>query len=200
MFLINLPIFDFLEPLGEALANFLKGFNIICSNIFRFGNVILFIVFLIMGINLLVNAKDKEYQEKIFARNLELAKRKGRIGTGVCIVLSVAFLSKGLLVFLLWCFKSFSLPLVFLIPYLTDFYYQGDTLDALNAFELVNSSIFLLMSMISLISLIAIAFGIYLILFNKRILRSKLKPYKVLGAGLLLAIIFGFPLSLRLMI
>ena len=200
MFLIDLPVFDFLEPIGEALVNLLKGFNQICSNFFRFGNVILFIVFLIMGINLLINAKDKEYHEKIFARNLEHAKRKGRIGTGICIILSIAFLSKGLLVLLLWCFKSFSLPLIFLIPNFTKVYHQGDTLNAISSFELVSSSVFLLMCMISLISLIAVAFGIYLILFNKRILRSKFKPYKILGAGLLLGILFGYPMSLRLMV
>ena len=113
MYSNELPIFDFLEPLWDGLAKLLKVFNNICSIIFRFGNVVLFIEYLIMRINLLVNVKDKEYHEKIFARNFDQAKRKGRIGTGICIILSIAFLSKGLLVFLLWCFKSFTLPLIF---------------------------------------------------------------------------------------
>ena len=173
-----------LENLQEFLINFLKGFNGFCYNIFRFGNVILFFIFLIMGINLLVNAKRIENQEKIYARNIEYIKKKGRIGTVIYILLSVGFISKILPVFLLWCFEPLFIPLFFCFPNLKEYYETATPLSAVNSFELGYSSMYYLFSLFSLISIIVIVYGLYLTFFNKKILRTKVKSHKLLAAGI----------------
>jgi len=48
----------FLEGLGEFLLRLAEGFNMVCYYIFQNGNIIFFIIFLSMGINLLINAKE----------------------------------------------------------------------------------------------------------------------------------------------
>ncbi len=130
MFLYESSFPNILGPLIEFFSDLLEGFNVFCYYFFQYGNVVFFLIFLIMGINLLVNAKDKEYHEKIYARNLEFIKRRGRIGTVICLILSIAFLSKGFPVFLLWCFESFSVPLICLIPEVAEYYESGTTLNA----------------------------------------------------------------------
>lgn len=200
MVLYQSPFPDLLGPMLEFLSNILRGFNVFCYYFFQYGNVVFFFIFLIMGITLLANAKDKEYHEKIYARNLEFIKRRGRIGTAICLILSIAFLSKGFPVFLLWCFESFSHPLICLFPGVKEYYDSGTTLNAVYSFDLGYTSIYFLFSLISMISIITVAFGIYLALFNKRVLRSKFKPYKILVAGIIQGIMFGFPTCLRLIV
>ncbi|MFX1499929.1 MAG: hypothetical protein ACFFDH_03075 [Promethearchaeota archaeon] len=148
----------------------------------------------------MVNAKEKEYHEKIYARNLEFIKRRGRIGTAICFLLSIAFLSKGFPAFLLWCLQSVPYPLICLFPGVKPYYDNGTTLNAVMSFDLGYTSIYFLFSLVSLISIFAVALGLYLTLFNKRVLRSKFKPQKILAAGIIQGILFGFPTCLRLIV
>jgi len=72
------------NPIGNTFNYFieiLKTFNKICYDIFQFGNVIMFLIFLFMSLNLLLSAREREYKEKINARNLIFLKKRGRIGT-----------------------------------------------------------------------------------------------------------------------
>ena len=97
---------DFFQGIFYFIDELIKGFNIFSSFLFQNGNYVLFIIFLTMGIVLLFNAKEVEEHQKLYARNLEYIKKKGRAGTLICILLAIGFLSKGLLVFLDWCFSS----------------------------------------------------------------------------------------------
>lgn len=84
--------FESFNPLTRLFAiieNLLRNFNEICYSIFRFGNFIMFLMFLFLGVNLLVSAKDKEYMEKLHARNMEYLKKKGRVGTIILLFLSI---------------------------------------------------------------------------------------------------------------
>ena len=68
----------------DSLTDSLKTFNKICYNVFQFGNVIMFLIFLFMALNLFLSARETEYKEKINARNLEYLKKRGRIGGNRC--------------------------------------------------------------------------------------------------------------------
>jgi hypothetical protein len=194
------PFSGFLESLGDFLLTLANGFNTVCSFIFQYGNIVFFIIFLLMGINLLFNAKNKEYHEKIYAKNLEYIKKRGRIGTVICILLSIGFLSKGFFVFLEWCFGSLPTPVFFYIGELKRYYHDATSVQVITSFSPLESSLYFLFSLFSLISIITVAFGIYLLFFNKRILRTKFKSHKILLAGVVLAIVYGIPTSVRLMI
>ena len=90
---LNDPTFD---PLGNTLNYFIeivKTFNKICYDIFQFGHIIMFLVFLFMSLNLLLSAREREYKEKINARNLMFLKKRGRIGTVICFFLGIGYLS-----------------------------------------------------------------------------------------------------------
>lgn len=201
MFEIDLgPFSGFLEGLGELLLTLAEGFNMVCYYIFKNGNIVFFIIFLSMGVNLLINAKEKEDHQKIYARNLEYVKKRGRTGTVVCILLSIAFPSKGLFIFLDWCFGFFPTPVFFWLGGLEEFYIRATSWEAINSFNTLESVLYFLFSLVSLISILTIAFGIYLVFFNRRIPRTKFKSYKILFAGIALIIIYGVPTSIRLMI
>jgi len=63
------PLADLMEGLGIFLLKLLKGFQEICYYIFTYGNFVFFFVFLLMGVYLLINAREKEEYERIYARN-----------------------------------------------------------------------------------------------------------------------------------
>ena len=191
---------EFFINLGNFLLTLLNGFKTVCFYIFEYGNVVFFFFFLFMGIYLLFNARDKEEHDKIYARNLEYIKKRGRTGVFVCIVFSIAFLSKGLIIFLDWCFTFLPTPVFFSFEYTKKFYIDAVSLEAINNFNPLDSFLYFLFSLISLMSILIVAFGIYLVFFNKKILRTKFKSYKVLGGGLLLIVIYGIPTCTRLMI
>ena len=61
------------NPIGNTFKYFieiLESFNKICYDVFQFGNVIMFLIFMFMSLNLLLSAREREYKEKINARNL----------------------------------------------------------------------------------------------------------------------------------
>ena len=183
-----------------TLIQVLEIFGEVCVNVFLFGNWILFLIFLAMGLNLLITAKEKENQERIRGRNLEYVKKRGRAGAVVFILFGVGFLFKGIPIFLLICFHSSSPPPIYHWLGCVYLYYKVSTLEDLQSLDLFESSLFLFIGLLSFISIILISFGIYLIVFNKRILRTKYKSYSFFVLGVIMGIVCGFTPGLLLTI
>ncbi len=192
--------YDFLDSALSSIVSILEIFNEIAVNVFRLGNWILFLIFLAMGLNLLITAKEKENQEKIRGRNLEYVKKRGRAGSVVFILFGVGFLFKGIPIFLLICFHSSSPPPIYHWLGSVYLYYKVSTLEDLQNFDIFESSLFLFIGLLSFISIILISFGVYLILFNKRILRTKYKSYSLFILGVIMGIVCGFTSGLLLTI
>ena len=190
---LEIPDFSqFLEPLNQ----FFHGFNYFFFVLFKNGNYLFFILFFLLGAILFLNAREIEYDEKIHG-NVELVKRRGRIGTVLLILLSFGFLSKDLFAFLFSAFNFIPEP-KFLVKFMSeiDLY----SLENIHTLDLVQRTFFFFICSISLISILLIIIGIYLLLFNKFILRSKLKTFAFLGVGIFFWFLVGFDISLRLMI
>ncbi len=69
--------FDFSE-IFEPLIPFLNGFNNFFYMLFKNANYLFFFLFLIMSVLLLINAREREYDEKVHGKE-ELVKKRGRI-------------------------------------------------------------------------------------------------------------------------
>jgi hypothetical protein len=191
---------EFFQNLGSFFLILLNGFKTVCYFIFEYGNIVLFFFFLFLGVNLLINAREKEEHDRIYARNLEYIKKRGRTGTFICILFSIAFLSKGLLVFLDWIFTLLPTPVFFSFEYTRVFYVNAVSWEAVSNFNPSECFFYFIFSLLSLGSIMIVVYGVYLAFFNKRILRTKFKSYKVLFGGLVLMIIYGVPTCTRLMI
>ena len=190
---LEIPDFSqFLEPLNQ----FFHGFNYFFFVLFKNGNYLFFILFFLLGAILFINAREIEYDEKVHGK-VELVKRRGRIGSALLILLSFGFLSKDLFTFLFSAFNFLPEP-KFLVKIMPDF--DLYSLENMHTLDLGHRTFFFFISAISLTSLLLIIIGIYLMLFNKFILRSKLKTFTILGAGIIFWFFVGFNMSLRLMI
>jgi hypothetical protein len=185
---------------GSALANFLEGFCSLSFNIFIFGNYILFLIFLIMAFKLLSAAKYKEYHEKVFGRNLEYVKKHGRVGTSVCIFISIGFLFKILTILFFYMSETLPAPFIFNWLGLNHVYYNSTSLNTLNTLNLLEKSLVFLTGLVSLISVLLICIGLYLMFFNKRILRTRYKSGSVFFSGIVLGVIFGFGPCFRMLL
>ena len=62
---------DILGSILESMTGFFRAFNFFCYNLFQFGNLILFLFYLGLGVFLLVNAKNIELKHRIYGKNLE---------------------------------------------------------------------------------------------------------------------------------
>ena len=82
--LVFMGSFNPINQIMGSLIDTLKTFNKVCYNVFQFGNVIMFLIFLFMALNLFLSAREIEYKEKISARNLEYLKKRDRIGGNRC--------------------------------------------------------------------------------------------------------------------
>lgn len=111
-------MFNFISEfdLNNPINQFLEWLNSFFDFLFRSGNYILFLIFVIMGVVLLINAREKEYDEKIHGKT-EYVKRRGRIGTALCIVIAFGFLSGELTNFLYFIFSLIPEP-QFLVNYI----------------------------------------------------------------------------------
>ncbi len=185
-----------LSQIFEPFDQFFNGFNYFFYVLFKNGNYLFFFLFFLMGAILLINAREIEYDEKIRG-NVELVKRRGRIGTVLLILLSFGFLSKDLFAFLFSIFNFIPEP-----KFLVKFMYELDliSLENVHTLDLGQRTFFFFIGSISLTSIILIIIGIYLMLFNKFILRSKLKTFALLGVGFFFWLLVGFKMSLRLMV
>ncbi len=193
-FLLELDFGSMFKPINQ----FLDGLNYFWYIFFRYGNYVLFLCFSIMGIILLWHAREKEYSEKIHG-NIELVKKRGRVGSAIFIFIGFGFLFKIFTVLLYDIFTHFPEPQIVV-------QYMGDAFDSINSLEnvytltLYEKSIFFLISFISFLSIMLIAIGLYLMFFNKFIIRSKSKFIVFIGIGFFFWILFGFRTSLRLLV
>ncbi len=190
--------FSVFQSVNDAIVGILVPFNEICINIFRFGNWILFLIFIFLGVNLLMSAHEKETEERIHGKNLEYIQKRGRIGSFILILIAIGFLFKGLTILTIISFSSFSAPPVFRWLKCQYLYNNISTLEDLKKYDVFEVSLFLFISLVSFISIILISFGIYLLLFNKRILRTHYKACSFIVIGVILACIFGITPGLLL--
>ena len=180
------------------LNNFLDGLCYFWYIFFQYGNYILFAVFIIMGIILYKSAKEKEYDEKVHGKE-EFVKKRGRAGSAVCIFLAFGFVSGHLTSFLLDVFRSFPEPEL-LLRYVGDTLVSINSLEELHLLNLYERTIYLANSFLSFVSFLLISISIYLILFNKFIIRSKLKYITFLCFGFFIWLSSGFEASFRLLV
>ncbi|MFX1478220.1 MAG: hypothetical protein ACFFCI_08810 [Promethearchaeota archaeon] len=183
---------QFLDPLYDIF----NGFNYFMYVLLKNANYLFFFIFLILGVVLILNAREIEYDEKIHGK-IELVKTRGRIGSAIYSTLAFGFISKE--------FTNFLFTLFFYLPepaLLEKFLYEVDSISlaSVHTLSLGQRTVFFFISLLSLTSLILIIIGVYLMLFNKFILRSKLKTLTFLGLGLILWILVGFRIALRLII
>jgi hypothetical protein len=150
-----------------------------------------------MSAVLFINAREKEYDEKIHAHQIDMVKKRGRIGMALYFIIAFAFLSKDLMAFLYQMFKYLPEPAI-LVNYMPNT--ETISLNNLHTLDMGVRTLFLFSSLLSLTSLLMIILGIYLMLFNKFIIRSKLKFMAFIGGGIIFWILVGFKTSLRLMI
>jgi len=194
---------DVVESILESLTVFFRGFNFVCYNIFQYGNLILFLFYLALGGYLLVRAKNVEHKHKIYGKNLEFIKKRGRISAAILMSVAILFLFKALPLLFLWFSQSFTLPL-FVIwfggPEVQDALNSIITINDLLSYDVITITIVFFIALMSLILVILISFGIYLAVYNKNILRTKYKPISLILSGIVLSIVFGFTTYLRLMI
>ena len=183
------------NPIGNTLNYFieifLKAFNKICYDIFQYGNIFMFLIFLFMSLNLLLSAREKEYQEKINARNLEFLKKRGRIGTVICFFLGIGYLVKVIPILILLCLKPFPAPLIFNWLNISDYYDNETTLKDIYSYNVYETGLLFFICILSFCSTIMLTVALYLIFFNQRILYSKLKAAKLLVTGIALGFVFG---------
>ena len=184
-------LFSFVEQIIIALTDFLY-------TIFFYGNYILFVIFVVMGIVLYKSAREIEYRENIHGK-MEAQKKRGRAGSVLCIFIAFGFLSKVFTVFLYDLFILFPEPEI-VIRWVGDKLVSINTLNMTNTLSIYDRLLFFLVSFSSLTAILSIAFGVYLMFFNKFILRSRLKFLEFLVLGLLFGLVFGFKASLKLLI
>ena len=189
---MNIDWSDFFEPILQLL----DGFNYFVYTILKNGNYLLFVTFLIMSGVLILNAREKEYDEKVHGKE-EMVKSRGRIGMAIYFLLGFAFLSRELIGYLYKLFELLPEPAI-LVQYMHEI--TSISLNNVHTLDIGGRTLFFLISFLSLVSILLVLVGIYLLFFNKFIIQSKLKFMVFLAAGFLFWILFGFKTSLRLMI
>ena len=182
----------------DPISQFFDGFNYFFYIFFQFGNYILFFIFLIMGIILFMSAREREYSERIMGK-IEMIKKRGRTGTVVCLLVSIGFLSKGFTI-LLYHFFTFIPEPEFVVKFLGNEFDSIKSIEDIHSIDLYGKSFFFFISFLSFLSLILLSIGIYLIFFNKFIIRSKLKFLTFIGFGLFFGFLVGFRTSLKLLV
>ena len=186
-----IDFFAFLEEFLIIVSDFFYAF-------FSFGNYILFVIFLLMGVMLYRNAREIEHGEKV-PRKIDSLKKRARAGAISCFFVAFGFLSKIFTVFLYDIFLLLPEPeLVIRVV--------GGNLEAINSLDIINTlsihdkGLFYFISFLSFLSMVLIALTIYLMCFNKFVLRFNVKISSFLAIGLILWFFFGFKASLKLLI
>ena len=142
-----------------------------------------------MGIVLYRNAREIEYGEKIHGK-IEAQKKRGRAGTALCIFIAFGFLSKIFTIFLYDIFNMFPEPEI-MIRWVGNKLVSVNSLDLTNTLPTLERLVFFVVSLFSFTSILSIAFGIYLMFFNKFILRTRMKFLSFLFVGLVYWVLFG---------
>ena len=117
----------------------------------------------------------------------------------LCIFIAFGFLSKIITIFLFDFLTLFPEPEL-IIRWDRGRFFTIDSLENTHTLPTFDRVYYFFVSLLSLTSILSIAFGVYLMLFNKFILRSRLKFFEFLIVGLVFWVIFGFKASLRLLI
>ena len=194
---------DVVESILESLTVFFRGFNFVCYNIFQFGNLILFLFYLALGGYLLVRAKNIEHKHKIYGKNLEFIKKRGRISAAILISVAILFLFKAIPFLILWFSQSLSPPL-FVIWFggleVKVAFTSIITIKDLLSYDDLTISFIFFSGLMSFISVILISLGFVLVIYNKSILRTKYKPINLIFLGIIMTIVFGFTTYIRLII
>jgi len=179
----------------EMLTDLLSGLNYFYYQILSNGNIILFLFYLCLGIYLITSAKKAEEKSRIYGRNLDFIKKRGRIAALILTLISILFLLNGIPWILWLLFNSAPPPPIFeWIPDLSfknaynSIYFLSDLL----VYEEGVIAFLLICGILLFISIISLSFGIFLGIYNSRLLRTKQKPISYISFGLLLGIIFGF--------
>ncbi len=194
---------DIVESILEGMTGFFRGFNFVCYNIFQYGNLILFLFYFVLGGYLLVRAKNVEDKHKIYGRNLDFVRKRGRISAIILMLVAILFLFKVIPYLLLWFGQSFTLP-PFMI-WLGGFEVENalnsiNTLNDLLPYDDITISFIFFIGLMSFISVILISLGFFLVVYNKNILRTKYKPISLIFLGIILSIVFGFTTYIRLLL
>ena len=151
-----------------------------------------------MGIVLYRNAREIEYGEKIRGK-IEAQKKRGRAGSVLCIFIAFGFLSKIFTVFLYDLFNTFPEPEL-MIRWVGNKLVTVNSLDLTSTLPTLERLAFFVVSLFSFTSILSIAFGVYLMFFNKFILRTRMKFLSFLFVGLVYWVLFGFKASLKLLV
>ena len=180
-----------MEEFIIAMSNFFYAF-------FSFGNYILFGIFVFMGIILYRNAREIEFGEKV-PRKIDSLKKRARAGAISCFFVAFGFLSKIFTVFLYDILLVLPEPEL-LIRVIGGPFESINSLSMTTTLPITDKGLFFVFCFISFMSIILFAISVYLILFNKFILRYKVKISTFLGIGLFFWLFFGFKASLKLLI
>ena len=145
---------------------------------------------------LFFNSREIEYDEKLHGKE-EMVKKRGRIGMTIYFILAFASLSKQLIVALYKMFTFIPEPAI-LVQYMNNI--TSISLSNVLTLDIGPRTLFFFISFLSFASILLILIGIYLVFFNKFIIRSELKFIIFLVAGGVFWIFAGFEVSLSLMI
>ena len=144
------------------------------------------------------NAREIEFGEKM-PRKIDSLKKRARAGSVSCFFVAFGFLSKIFTVFLYDIFLLLPEPEIVIRL-------VGGNLEAISSLDIINSlpihdkGLFFFISFLSFLSMVLMAFTIYLMCFNKFVLRFNVKISSFLAIGLILWFFFGFKASLKLLI
>lgn len=194
---------DVLGSILESMTGFFRAFNFVCYNIFQYGSLILFLFYLGLGGYLIVSAKNVEDKHKIYGKNLEFVKKRGRISAAILISVAILFLFKALPLLILWFSQSLTPP-PFVIWFggleVEDALTSIITIKDLLSYDDITISFIFFIGLMSFISVILISLGFVLVIYNKSILRTKYKPINLIFIGIIMTIVFGFTTYIRLII
>ena len=199
LFLITLAQ---IEPF-EMFTDFLSGLNYFCYQILSNGNNILFLFYLCLGIYLITSAKKAEEKSRIYGRNLDFIKKRGRIAALFLTTISILFLLNGL-PWMLWLIFN-SAPPSPIFEWIPDLSYKNaynsiNFLSDVLVYEEGVIAFLLICGILSFGSVISLSFGIFLGMYNSTLLRTKQKPISYITLGLLLGIVFGFHTWIKLVL
>ena len=194
---------DLVESILESMIGFFRAFNFFCYNLFQYGSLILFLFYLVLGGYLLVRAKNIELKHRIYGKNLEFIKKRGRISAAILITVAILFLFKAIPFLILWFSQSLTPPL-FVIWFggleVEDALSSIITIKDLLSYDDITISFIFFTGLMSFISVILISLGFVLVIYNKSVLRTKYKPINLIFLGIIMTIVFGFTTYVRLMI
>lgn len=151
-----------------------------------------------MGIELLLYAREKEYNKELHAKK-GLVKKREIIGSIILFFIGFGFLLKIFTILLYTFFLYFPKPQI-IIFYLEERIPPELSLDMVHTLSLYEQSFFFLVCFISFLSFLLIAFGLYLMLFNKFILCLNLKFLTFIAVGVFFWILVGFKVFLELLV